>query len=43
MTTRINSITNPAKGLMVYDTDVKCLKVNKGTPETAQWVCIRTK
>lgn len=44
MTTRqINSIPNPAKGLMVYDTDVKCLKVNKGTPAIAQWVCIRTK
>ncbi|WP_223606292.1 hypothetical protein [Chryseobacterium sp. OSA05B] len=42
-TSQINNIPNPAKGLIVYDTLVKCLKVNKGTPTVSQWVCIKTK
>ncbi|MFN1218846.1 hypothetical protein ACKW6Q_17915 [Chryseobacterium kwangjuense] len=44
MTTgQINSITNPAKGLLVYDTTVKCLKVNSGIPTAPKWACIKTK
>ncbi|WP_291873119.1 hypothetical protein [Chryseobacterium sp.] len=42
-TSQINSIANPAKGLIVYDTLLKCLKVNKGTPAASQWVCVNTR
>ncbi|MCT2562735.1 hypothetical protein [Chryseobacterium herbae] len=42
-TNQINTILNPAKGLIVYDTVTKCLKVNKGTPAASQWVCIKTR
>ncbi|SHF83494.1 hypothetical protein, partial [Chryseobacterium sp. OV279] len=42
-TSQVNSIANPAKGLLVYDTQLKCLKVNKGTPAASQWVCIKTR
>lgn len=42
-TDQINTISNPAKGLLVYDTVIKCLKVNKGTPSASQWVCLKTR
>lgn len=42
-TSQVNSIANPAKGLVVYDTDRKCLKVNKGTPAVSKWICVKTK
>ncbi|SFN40347.1 hypothetical protein SAMN05421594_2611 [Chryseobacterium oleae] len=42
-TSQINSIANPAKGLIVYDTLLKCLKVNKGTSTASQWVCLKTR
>lgn len=35
-----NSITNPATGLMVYDTTNKCTSVNTGTPISPDWECL---
>jgi hypothetical protein len=42
-TNQINSIPNPANGLLAYDTEKRCLKVNKGNPAQPQWLCINTK
>ncbi|MBL1219365.1 hypothetical protein JET18_00825 [Chryseobacterium sp. L7] len=42
-TSQISNIPSPANGLMVYDTEKRCLKVNKGTPAASRWVCIRIK
>ena len=39
-TTAITSITNPAKGLMVYDTSLNQLKVNIGTAAVPNWQTI---
>jgi hypothetical protein len=39
-TAQRNAIASPAKGLIVYDTDLDCLMVNKGTPATPAWECI---
>ena len=39
-TTQRNGISNPAKGLMVYNTTLNCLQVNDGTPASPQWNCI---
>ena len=39
-TTQRNAITNPAKGLVIYDTDEDCAMVNKGTPLAPNWECI---
>lgn len=36
-------IANPATGLIVYDTDVKCLMTNNGTPAAPNWSCIGDK
>ena len=33
-------ITSPAKGLVLYNTSVDCLQVNKGTPASPNWDCI---
>lgn len=35
-----NSISNPANGLMVYDTTNKCTSVNTGTPAVPDWECL---
>ena len=35
-----NTISNPAKGLMVYNITLNCLQVNDGTPASPQWNCI---
>ena len=35
-----NAISNPAKGLMVYNADLSCLQVNDGTPASPVWNCI---
>ncbi|WP_072923301.1 hypothetical protein [Chryseobacterium sp. OV279] len=42
-TNQINSIPRPANGLLAYDTEKKCLKLNKGNSTQPQWVCINTK
>lgn len=34
------AITNPATGLLVYDTTRKCLSQQVGTPSSPDWVCI---
>lgn len=36
-------IANPATGLIVYDTDIKCLMTNNGTPAAPSWTCIGDK
>lgn len=35
-----NAIANPAVGLLVYDTDRKCISQNAGTPASPLWVCL---
>lgn len=39
-TTQKNAIVNPAAGLLVYDTDRKCISQNAGTPASPLWVCL---
>lgn len=34
------SIASPATGLIVYDTDKKCLMTNNGTPAIPDWQCV---
>ncbi|WBL21313.1 hypothetical protein [Zunongwangia sp. HRR-M8] len=41
-TSQRDAIVYPAKGLLVYDTTRKCLSQQVGTPETPDWMCIRT-
>jgi hypothetical protein len=36
-TAQIKNINNPAKGLLVYNTDLNLLQINIGTKETPQW------
>ena len=38
-TVQRNSISLPATGLIVYDTDIKCLMTNNGTPSIPNWQC----
>lgn len=35
-----NAIANPNKGLLVYDTDRKCISQNAGDATTPLWVCL---
>ena len=35
-----NAISNPATGLMVFNTTLSCLQVNDGTPASPVWNCI---
>ncbi|MCS4303956.1 hypothetical protein [Chryseobacterium sp. BIGb0232] len=35
-----SSIVSPATGLIVYDTDLKCLMTNNGTPLLPAWGCV---
>jgi uncharacterized protein (TIGR02145 family) len=39
-TTQINTISNPANGLVVYNTTIPCLQVNIGSPSTPMWQCL---
>ena len=41
-TSQRDAILRPATGLLVYDTTRKCLSQQVGTPETPDWMCIRT-
>lgn len=34
------NINTPALGLIVYDTDLKCISQNIGTPTSPLWVCL---
>ena len=38
-TAQKNSMPTPATGLMLYDTDLKCIAVNNGTPAAPDWGC----
>lgn len=42
-TTQRMAIANPASGLMVYDTNLKCISQNTGTPAAPSWVCLSDK
>lgn len=35
-----NTITNPAVGLIIYNTSIPCLQINDGTSTTPIWNCI---
>lgn len=37
------SISTPAPGLLVYDTDLKCISQNAGTAAAPSWVCLSAK
>lgn len=41
-TSQKNAITSPASGLLVYDTNLKCISQNAGTSAAPVWVCLRT-
>ncbi|SHF53648.1 hypothetical protein [Dysgonomonas macrotermitis] len=37
---QIQAIISPAAGLMIYNTDKKCLYVNLGSESTPEWICM---
>ena len=39
-TTQRDAISNPAEGLMIYNTSLSCLQINLGTGGNAVWFCI---
>ncbi len=39
-TTQRDNINQPAKGLMIYNTDKDCIEVNKGTKDAPIWECL---
>jgi hypothetical protein len=38
--TQRDAITNPATGLIIYNTTETCLQVNNGTPAAPTWICM---
>lgn len=38
--TNLSSVTNPATGLVIFDTNKKCISQNVGTPAAPDWVCL---
>lgn len=38
--TDVSLVTNPATGLVIYDTNKKCISQNVGTPASPDWVCL---
>jgi uncharacterized protein (TIGR02145 family) len=38
-TAQRNAIASPAEGLMIYNTDLKCVQYNKGTSANPNWIC----
>lgn len=36
----LSSVTNPATGLIIFDTNKKCISQNVGTPATPDWACL---
>ncbi|OCA80596.1 hypothetical protein BBH99_00405 [Chryseobacterium contaminans] len=43
VTSNVNSIINPTKGLVVYDLTKKCLSINLGSSIQSNWQCLKTK
>lgn len=41
-TTQRSAIASPASGLIVYNTDLKCVETNLGTPASPNWACMAT-
>ena len=39
-TVQRDAISNPANGLMIYNTDVQCLHINTGSPSSPNWNCL---
>lgn len=39
-TAQRSTIASPATGLIVYDTDLKCMMTNNGTPAAPLWECV---
>ncbi|WP_223606293.1 hypothetical protein [Chryseobacterium sp. OSA05B] len=39
-TTNRDSISQPATGLMIYNTTDNCLQINNGTPSAPRWECL---
>lgn len=42
-TAQRTAIITPASGLIVYDTNLKCISQNVGTPTAPSWVCLSAK
>jgi len=38
--TNLSLVTNPATGLVIFDTNKKCISQNVGTPAAPDWVCL---
>lgn len=38
--TNLASVKNPATGLVIFDTNKKCISQNVGTPTTPDWACL---
>ncbi|WP_228457842.1 MULTISPECIES: hypothetical protein [Chryseobacterium] len=36
----LSLVTNPATGLVIFDTNKKCISQNVGTPASPDWVCL---
>lgn len=36
----LSSVTNPATGLIIFDTNKKCISQNVGTPAAPDWACL---
>ncbi|UWX60757.1 hypothetical protein N0B40_00470 [Chryseobacterium oranimense] len=36
----LSSVTNPATGLVIFDTNRKCISQNVGTPAAPDWACL---
>ncbi|WP_228422986.1 hypothetical protein [Chryseobacterium mucoviscidosis] len=36
----LSLVTNPATGLVIFDTNKKCISQNVGTPAAPDWVCL---
>jgi len=34
-----DAIANPVEGLVIYNTDLRCLQFNRGYPSAPEWVC----
>jgi uncharacterized protein (TIGR02145 family) len=39
-TSQRNDIESPQTGLIIYNTTLNCMEVNKGTPESPDWACV---
>ncbi|KMQ65597.1 hypothetical protein ACM46_06880 [Chryseobacterium angstadtii] len=36
----LSSVTNPATGLVIFDSNKKCISQNVGTPAAPDWICL---